>query len=107
VKALKKTQSLMAAFGIGMVAGYFMKKRFSSRPLSPERVLSEVKSTLKKSLDVDGAWIYLQPEEWQNGKMTQSVYQGGITENQDGEAIHYDFVADASTGTIIKLEEQS
>lgn len=104
---LKTTPSLLAAFGVGAVTGYCITKGLSNlRPLSSERALREVKASLKDILDVDGAWIHLQPEEWENGKLTQTVYHGGVTETRDGEAVHYDFVVDAQTGTILKLEEQ-
>lgn len=103
---MKTTQSLVVAFGIGMLAGYFVNKAINGKSLSSEQALSEVKSALKGHMDIDGAWIYSQPEEWENGKLRHTVYHGGITENKDGEAVHYDFVADAKNGTLLSLTEQ-
>ncbi|MGV3488999.1 MAG: peptidase M4 [Tuberibacillus sp.] len=103
---MKTTQSLVAAFGIGLVAGYFAGKAAGGGTLNSERALAEVKAALNGNMDIDGAWIYSQPEEWENGKLRQTVYHGGLTENKDGEAVHYDFVVDARTGTIIQFTQQ-
>ena len=103
---MKTAQSLLAAFGIGIVTGCAISKALEKKSLSSEKALNEVKIALKENMDIDGAWIYSEPEEWKNGKLSQTVFHGGITENQDGEAVHYDFVVDAKTGTIIKLDPQ-
>lgn len=104
---MKTIPSLLMGFSVGFTVGYIVKSGLNGKILSPERALIEVKSTLKKNgIDIDGAWIYSQAEEWSKDKISQSVYYGGITENHDDEAVHYDFVADAKTGTILEFSEQ-
>ena len=105
---MKTIPSLLMGFGVGFAVGYIAKRGLNGKTLSPERALCEVKSTLKENgIDTDGAWIYSQTEELSKDKLSQSVYYGGITENHDDEeAVHYDFVADAKTGTILEFSEQ-
>jgi predicted small secreted protein len=107
VIAVNRKQTLITAFGIGVVGGYLLKKGLDLRTPSPERVLAAVKAHVKRDLRIDGAWIHLQPENWMNGPLRQWVYRGGLTESVDGEAVHYDFIADARTGAVLRLERQS
>ncbi|MFC4618299.1 hypothetical protein ACFO4N_06090 [Camelliibacillus cellulosilyticus] len=103
---MKGSKILIAAVA-GAVCGYYIKKTLDGRPLKPEGVLSAVKKSIKKDMDIDGAWIFLISEEWKNGRLNQKVYRGGITEATNGEAKHYDFIADADTGTVLRLDPQS
>ncbi|GGE55205.1 peptidase M4 [Pullulanibacillus camelliae] len=103
---MTKGAKLIAALGIGFLGGLFVQRSLNHLPLSPERALSKVKASAKQVLTIDGAWIFLQKEPWSNGKLAYEVYKGGLTEKTGDEVVHYDFIVDAQTGTLLSLEAQ-
>jgi len=108
VNRLNKSARLVTVLGLGFLGGFFVQRSLSHSPLSPEQALARVKASVKQVLTMDGAWIFLQKEPWTNGKLTYEVYKGGLTEKtKDNEIIHYDFIADAQTGTLLSFETQT
>ena len=104
---MKTTRTAILAFALGTAVGFSLTKAFSKhRLLRSDEVLTKVKSQIKNAFAIDGAWIYSEPEQRKNGMLTQTVYRGGVTENKDEEAVHYDFVADAHTGTLLSFTPQ-
>ncbi|MBM7644869.1 putative small secreted protein [Scopulibacillus daqui] len=101
-----KIKNIAIAFGVGLAGGYVLQKALQKSTLSPEQVMQLVKKTAKKALDIDGAWIYLSPENYQQNGLTYKVYKGGLTAKNNENLEHYDFIADASTGTILDLKAQ-
>lgn len=91
----------------GAAIGYALARLQSSGELSPEKALQQVKKAAKKELSLDGAWIYLTPQPFNKNHLSYNVYKGGLTAKDDGGIRHYDFVADAKTGTVLNLEAQS
>ncbi|MFC7393591.1 PepSY domain-containing protein [Scopulibacillus cellulosilyticus] len=101
-----KFKNIAIAFGVGLAGGYVLQKSLQKSQLSPEQVMQIVKRAAKKSLNIDGAWVYLTPEDYYQNGLSYKVYKGGLTA-KDGENLeHFDFIADASTGTILDLKAQ-
>lgn len=100
------------AFVIGLVAGYLAGTATSrliseKKTLSSENVLERVKDTVSKQLTIDGAWIYLSPHIWSKDSLTHMVYRGGLISNEKGVNHHFDFIADAGSGTILEFKTQN
>ncbi|MCL1630649.1 hypothetical protein M3N64_01605 [Sporolactobacillus sp. CPB3-1] len=96
---------------IGVIAGYIAGMTVTrimngKITLSSEQVLERVKHTAKNQLSFDGAWICLTPHIWSNDQLNHLVYKGGLICNEQGKNHHYDFVADAKSGTILQLKSQ-
>lgn len=97
---------IFIAAAAGFTAGMILEKRNRRKPLSPEKVLGSVKKSLQNKLPLDGAWIFLSPHEITRNDLTAYVYQGGITVKKNSGVRHYDFIADAGTGSLIDLKAQ-
>ncbi|RYL93756.1 hypothetical protein EWI07_06200 [Sporolactobacillus sp. THM7-4] len=92
---------------IGFVAGLSISRLQFGRLLSSEKVLRLVRKAVIKKIPIDGAWIYMTPQTLTRNALTRDVYKGGLTAPKDGSIQHFDFVADAKTGTLLELKEQS
>jgi Predicted small secreted protein len=97
---------VLIAAAAGFTTGIILEKHYRQRPLTPEKVLDRVKKSLQDKLPVDGAWIFLSPHDISRNDLTVSAYRGGLTVKDDGSVKHYDFVADAETGSLIDLKVQ-
>ncbi|WP_353948152.1 hypothetical protein ABNN70_14145 [Sporolactobacillus sp. Y61] len=105
---MKTGISILIAATAGFAAGIAARKmqQYTDHLLSPEKVMGYVKNKVKKELPVNGAWIGLTPLTQTKDALTSNVYQGGLTV-KDGHAVkHYDFIADACTGSLLKLKLQ-
>ncbi|MBM7692935.1 putative small secreted protein [Peribacillus deserti] len=97
-------KSLLLGIGAGFAAGYTAKQLLDNKPeASPEKVLSHVKSLLKKGGKIQGSWILMKPEMYQKFDLPYKVYRGGITKSTHGLQEQFEFVADAKTGSILEL----
>ncbi|CAM3258530.1 hypothetical protein [Sporolactobacillus spathodeae] len=94
----------VAGFTAGWIVQFATGK--SGRLLSSEKVLRRVKKTVRESLPVDGAWIVMNPRTQSKGGLSSKVYQGGLTVTAEHQTTHYDFTADARTGTLIDFQAQ-
>lgn len=99
---------ILAAAAAGFAAGITAEKinMRNRRPLSSEKVLSMVRKAAKENLPIDGAWIFLSPHKITRNALTTEAYQGGFTTKETDSVKHYDFMADARTGTLIELKRQ-
>ncbi|MDD9149486.1 MULTISPECIES: hypothetical protein [unclassified Sporolactobacillus] len=95
----------IAGFSAGVAVEKF--KNGGHRLLSSEKVLHLVRKAAKESLSVDGAWIYLSPQTLTRDALTSRVYRGGLTVAEEKTVGHYDFLADAHTGTLLELKKQN
>ena len=96
----------------GIIA-YPNKERFikeisnQSNVASPEKILSTIKSTLGQTGEtIRGSWIMMKPEKYTKNELDYDVYKGGLTKQEGTESTQYEFIADATTGTIIDFYEQ-
>lgn len=98
-------------FAIGVVVGFataVIIKEVSERSVpykSADTVLASIKEQFKKEGPIDGSWVYMKPEQYNNGYATVPAYRGGITRLIDGEHITYEFVADAFKGILLDVKE--
>src|SRR5690554_1558515 len=75
--------------------------------LSPEKVLKMVKQRVDHLGKVDGSWVHMITEELEMDELVYDVYRGGITcTDESGKMSAYEFFADSTSGTILKLEKQ-
>ncbi|MFT8364018.1 MAG: hypothetical protein ABF586_09355 [Sporolactobacillus sp.] len=94
-----------AGFAAGWAICYLSHTR--GKLLSSEKVLTLVKKAVKQTLPVDGAWIVMSPHTETDTGVAAKVYHGGLTATDEQKTTHYDFTADAHTGTLLKLHAQN
>ncbi|OLN22706.1 peptidase M4 [Domibacillus antri] len=97
------------AFWIGAAAGaaaaYLIQKQTSeSMNVPPEKVLKQVKETFKQNGPVDGSWIQMKPEEYENNGFRVLVYKGGISRPGETGNEQFEFAADAKTGSLLNVQ---
>lgn len=102
-----KIRILLLGAAAGFAAGYVTKQvvEQTGGP-SPEKVLENVKSAVRKDGKIYGSWILMKPENYQKFDLNYQVYKGGITRHVNGKPEQFEFIADASTGTIIDLTKK-
>ncbi|TMW71768.1 PepSY domain-containing protein [Alteribacter natronophilus] len=93
---------------VGAAAAWLVKEQCdqSDCSLSPERALKLVKRRMRDFGSIDGSWIHMMAEEFHNDNLTYSVYRGGVSCTIDGQLHAFEFLVDATTGTILKLKKQ-
>lgn len=90
--------------GASGVMGFFAGKLFGSRRRSANTILKLVTNDFKKEGKLEGSWIDHHPIPYHQFAVKTLVYQGGLTRREDDQLVNYEFLADASTGTLLKLE---
>lgn len=101
-----RLKDLAVGCAAGFAAALIVQRMLHKKTLSSEEALKKVKKQVRQALHIDGAWIYLTPQDYSKNGINYNVYKGGLTSKDEDSSLHYDFVADASTGTIIDLNEQ-
>jgi predicted small secreted protein len=95
-----KWKTLLLGTFVGLIGGYALSKKIK---MSPEKVLAQVKNSFKKHGPIQGSWIHMEVETFEKGQIHYQVYKGGISRLINGVSEQFEFVADASTGTIIEV----
>jgi predicted small secreted protein len=90
---------------VGGIVGSYLLSKETKKTVSPEKVLEGVKAAFKEHGPISGSWIHMEAEPYENNHLNYLVYKGGITKNNNDLTRQYEFVADASTGTILSLQE--
>ncbi len=101
-----RLKDLAVGCAAGFAGAVITQKVLRKKTLSSEEALKIVKKQVRQALHIDGAWIYLTPQDYSKNGLNYQVYKGGLTSKDEQSSLHYDFVVDASTGTIIDLNEQ-
>ncbi|MCM3387427.1 hypothetical protein M3649_04710 [Ureibacillus chungkukjangi] len=100
-----KLRDFLIGVATGLAAAIIIKE--TSERISPfvpaNQVLDNVKDEFKKETPIDGSWIYMKTEDFNNGVMTIPVYRGGITRMNNGEMETFEFAADARSGVVVDL----
>jgi len=101
-------KTFISGVAAGFAAGYVVKELTNqSNITSPEKILSTIKSTLGQGGEtIRGSWIMMKPEKYTKNELDYDVYKGGLTKQEGLESTQYEFIADATTGTIIDFYEQ-
>jgi predicted small secreted protein len=98
-------KSFLTGFGSGLVGGlvayHYLSKETGP---SPEKILEQVKSTFKEQGPISGSWIHMEAEPYEVNNLKYLVYKGGISQSKKGVTKQHEFVADASTGTILAIQ---
>lgn len=88
----------------GILASYLLTKD-EPKKLSPEKILQQVKDAFKEQGPISGSWIQMESEAYQKNNLSYLVYKGGISKNNHDGPVQYEFIADATTGTILSVKE--
>ncbi|WP_295728472.1 hypothetical protein [uncultured Limosilactobacillus sp.] len=95
---------LSATLGISGVAGFIFGKLLGRTKVSPEAILRNTINDFKREGTVEGSWIDHQIHPYQCFASKSFVYYGGIQRCEDEQLIDYRFIADAKTGSILKIK---
>ena len=100
-----KLRDFLIGVATGLATAIIVKE--ASERISPfvpaNQVLNHVKDEFKKESPIDGSWIYMKTEDFNNGISSFPVYRGGISRMKNGELETYEFAADARSGVIVEL----
>lgn len=101
-------KSFILGAAVGLVSGYAVKEVISQKTyVSPEKVLENVKKQFKHNGTISGSWIHMEAEPYEKHQIHYQVYKGGISKNNNGVNEQFEFIADASTGTLLDLKSAS
>ncbi len=100
----KFAAAVVAGFTTGFAVANYLEEVSHA---DPEHVLDEIKKKFRTLGPVEGTWIVMKPELFNNGVLDFDVYQGGITVKQAKQAVQYQFIADAKTGSILHVKQQA
>lgn len=100
-----KLKNFFAGVLTGVAAGIVVNEVIDrvDPNVSADSVLKDIKSKFIKEGPIDGSWIVMKTEPYQNNVISMDVYRGGISRIINGELEQFEFVADAKTGTIVEL----
>jgi predicted small secreted protein len=97
-------KSFLLGAAVGLIGGYVAKEIITQETnVSPEKVLENVKNQFKQHGPISGSWIHMQAENFDKDPVQYRVYKGGISRNNNGKNEQFEFVADASTGTLLDV----
>lgn len=90
--------------GLGVSAGLAIGSLIQELRLKrPDRILTDVKASFRKSGALDGAWIEHHPVPFKRFAVQTLVYRGGVIKHEDGRAVAYEFLADTKTGKVVDV----
>ncbi len=104
-----KCKDFLAGILTGIAAGIVVKEVIdrTSPYVSADTVLNGIKDEFKKEGPIDGSWIVMKTEPFENKMIFMDVYRGGISRIMNGELEQYEFAADATTGTVVELKKRA
>ncbi|KUP06717.1 hypothetical protein Q73_11255 [Bacillus coahuilensis m2-6] len=98
-------KSLLIGTIAGFAGGYLVKElSTSSSYVSSEAVLEKVKKAFREKGPIDGSWIHMEPEDYVIDPVHTKVYRGGIMRQRNGQNEQFEFIADAKTGSILRID---
>ena len=101
-----KWRHLIFAGLAGAALGYAATRK-QTEWLSPEKALKMLKEKATKSYNISGSWILVNRESTSVFGLPYTVYKGGFSDSRYGSApVHYEFLIDAKTGTLLQLIEK-
>ncbi len=100
-----KVNNFLAGVLTGVAAGIVVSETIDrlNKNVSADTVLNTVKEAFKTEGPIDGSWIVMKTEPFQNNVISMDVYRGGISRINNGELEQFEFAADAKTGTVVEL----
>ena len=101
-------KSFFLGVTFGALGGIATKKVLNQKTnLSAEKVLDNVKKKFKHTGPISGSWIHMEVEPYQKQQIHYRVYRGGISKNNNDSTEQFEFIADATTGTLIDVRTLS
>jgi predicted small secreted protein len=101
-------KSFILGTAVGLISGYAVKEVISQKTyVSPEKVLENVKKQFKQNGSISGSWIHMEAEPYEKHQIHYQVYKGGISKNNNGVNEQFEFIAEASTGTLLDIQSQA
>jgi predicted small secreted protein len=101
-------KSFVLGAAVGLISGYAAKEIISQKTyVSPEKVLDYVKKQFNQNGPISGSWIHMEAEPYEKQQINYQVYKGGISKNHNGLNEQFEFIADASTGTLLDVRSLS
>jgi predicted small secreted protein len=98
-------KSFFLGVSVGIIGGIAAKEILDNKSnVSPEKVLEQVKTQFKQHGPISGSWIHMVAEPYEKYELNYRVYKGGIFKNNNGTNEQHNFIADASTGTILDVQ---
>ncbi|MDS9471784.1 hypothetical protein [Sporosarcina pasteurii] len=100
-----KLKDFLAGILTGVAVGVVVKEAIDrTNPyISADSVLNNIKDEFKKEGPIDGSWIVMKTEPFENKMITMDVYRGGISRIHNGDLEQFEFAANAKTGTVVEL----
>lgn len=98
-----------AGMGAGVAVTILAKNQLKKTDgkLSPEKALKLVKRKTTNLGTIEGSWVHMVTEEFEQDHLVYQVYRGGITcSDESGKMSAYEFFVDSSTGTVLALNNQ-
>lgn len=92
--------SLILSFLLGAFTFFLVDK---NKLINPDHVLNNVKKEFRTDGPIEGSWIEMTKVPWSKYSYNAEVYYGGLSRFENGERQHYEFIADAHTGSIIDI----
>lgn len=102
-----KWKNFLIGFAAGIAVGYVLKNEYKKPFLSPEKALESVKKAFKQKGPINGSWIYTIPQDYEKNDISYKVYQAGISRFHKGKTEQFEVVVDASSGTILHVNQLS
>lgn len=90
--------------GVGFASALILKETLlEQQTVSAEKALKKVKEAFKQNGPISGSWIQMNPEKYTKSSITYNVYKGGVSRSKEGTLHQYEFIVDASNGTILDV----
>ncbi|KRK97907.1 hypothetical protein FD04_GL000880 [Secundilactobacillus odoratitofui DSM 19909 = JCM 15043] len=100
----KNYQQLSLLSSLSLLFGFLMGKSVQHREyLTADAILASVKQAFRREATIEGAWINQRPKRHAQFAIHTMVYTGGLSRYEDGQLVQYEFMADAKTGSILKI----
>lgn len=104
-KSISPIERLGINLGIAALAAtsYIAGKKIADKNLSATDILGKIKKQFKKEGPIEGSWIESTPIHFHNFAFETDAYKGGISRYEDNDIVTYEFLTDAQTGTVLKM----
>lgn len=97
-------KSFILGATVGLIGGVVAKEMITQKTdVSPEKVLEQTKRRFIEKGPINGSWIHMEVESYDKQPIQYRVYRGGISRNSNGKNEQFEFIADASTGTLLDV----
>jgi predicted small secreted protein len=101
-----KWTNMMIAGLAGAAIGYAITKK-QTEFITPEKALKLLKEKASEHYSISGAWILVSKEISNVHGLSYTVYKGGFSHSHEYHpAVHYEFLIDAQTGTLLELVQK-